>query len=99
MAQSLESPDAILPVIQMYAQAGIMRWAGRSLESAVFWTNQVGLIIHMQKDIGCFRKPSTVHVVANSSLQEVRSGSCNAFHELILKCRRFGFACSAVVGK
>jgi len=62
MAQSLESPDAILLVIKMYAQAGLMRLAGRSLEIAVFWTNQVGVIIHMQKDIGYFRKPNTVRL-------------------------------------
>jgi len=58
MARSLESPDAILPAIQMYEQAGLMRLAGRSLESALFWTNQVRLIMHMQKDIGWFRKPA-----------------------------------------
>jgi hypothetical protein len=52
MAWSLKSPDSILSAIQMYAQAGLMRLAGRSLESALFWTNQVGLIIRMQKDIG-----------------------------------------------
>ena len=34
MAWSLESPGAILSAIQMYTQAGLMRLAGRSLESA-----------------------------------------------------------------
>lgn len=50
--QSKMCPDAILPAIQMYAQAELMRLAGRSFESAAFWTNQVGLIMHTQKDIG-----------------------------------------------